>query len=178
MLFLTDFADEAVVLPLVGAVLCGLLAGGWRRGAVGWAAVCAATLGGVAVAKLGLFLWGPAGALASPSGHTAAAPLVYGGLAGVLGPERWRRLWLGLAAVAGALVIGATRLALQVHSVADVAAGAAAGLVGVAVLAVAMGPRPEGFRPWAVLALALAAIAGFHGLRLPVEQWLHVVAGK
>jgi membrane-associated phospholipid phosphatase len=181
MLFLTDFADEAVVLPLLAAVLCGLLAGGWWRGALGWAAVSIATLTAVASAKLTVFIAGPTvllPALTSPSGHTAAAPLAYTGLLLVALPPGRVRLLAAPAALLAAAGIGATRLAIGVHSLPDVIAGAALGLLGTAGLGAALGPRPAEFRPWATLLLALAAIAGFHGLRLPAEPWLHALAGR
>ena len=37
MKFLTDFADQAVVLPLTATVAIMLLLLGWWRGAIGWA---------------------------------------------------------------------------------------------------------------------------------------------
>ena len=36
MTFLTDFADQAVVLPLVLVLALVLAAQGWRRGAAAW----------------------------------------------------------------------------------------------------------------------------------------------
>src|SRR5690349_19218340 len=41
--FLTDFADQAVIMPLVLAVAVALALQGWRRGAFVWLAVVAVT---------------------------------------------------------------------------------------------------------------------------------------
>ena len=43
MTFLTDFADQAVILPLALAIGIALLMQGWRRGAAAWAAAVFAT---------------------------------------------------------------------------------------------------------------------------------------
>jgi membrane-associated phospholipid phosphatase len=177
MLFLTDFADQAVVLPLVLAAAAGLAAGGWRRGALAWAAVCAATLGALGLLKLAIFVWGAPPALPgllSPSGHTASAALVYGGIISLLA-LRHRRFALPVAALAAG-VIGTTRLALHQHTLPDVIVGAGFGLAGVLALVGAAGKRPVDFRPGILLGLGVAVIAGFHGLRLPAEPWLHQVA--
>ncbi len=179
MRFLTDFADQAVILPLVVTTALGLWFGGWLRGAVAWLLVIAATFGLVGLGKVAVFAWGPPAAipsLLSPSGHTASAPLIYGGLAMILLPRRWSRvLAMPLAALVCA-AIGATRLGLIEHTGADVLAGAAIGLVGSFALRPAMGRKPEDFRALPLIGLGAAAIAGFHGLRMPAETWLHMVA--
>lgn len=180
MRFFTDFADQAVILPLVLTTALGLWAGGWVRGALGWLAVVAVTLGLVGLGKIALFVAGAPPAvplLLSPSGHTASAPLIYGGLAMILLPRRWSRsLGLPLAALA-CVAIGVTRVELGEHSVPDVWAGALLGMAGSVALRPVMGGKPADFRAWALVGLGIAAIAGFHGLHMPAEQWLHAVAG-
>src|ERR1700722_3268120 len=82
MKFLTDFADQAVVLPVVAAVAIVLFAQGWRRGALVWLGVVSATFAAVLVLKLAFQACGPVFGpwdLQSPSGHTAAASVVVGG---------------------------------------------------------------------------------------------------
>ena len=73
-LTISDFADQAVTLPL--AVGTGLLlaASGWRRGAIAWMVAIGATLGLIVLLKLRFF----ACEGGNPSGHTAAAAAVYG----------------------------------------------------------------------------------------------------
>ena len=125
MRILTDFADQAVLLPLILAVGTILLALGWGRAARAWAFAVPGTLVAMLVLKI-IFLacaplW-PDLPLRSPSGHVAAAAAVYGSIAWLLG---LRPSWL--MAAAAAAVIGASRLALGVHNPAEVALGAVVG---------------------------------------------------
>ncbi|MCW3475589.1 hypothetical protein OL599_13475, partial [Rhodovastum sp. RN2-1] len=111
MLFVTDFADQAVVLPLAVAIALSLWLAGWGRGALAWCAAIAATFAAVGALKLAVFAFGAPPVLPdlrSPSGHTAAAALVYGGLAALLAAQaRWRARTLAIAALCAA-TIGAT----------------------------------------------------------------------
>lgn len=180
MNFLTDFADQAVVLPLAACVLLGLVAVGWRRGAACWAVAVAGVLAVTLALKLVAMAcqshlgWAD---LRSPSGHTAAAAVVYGGLLALLAPPSRAGTWL--AAVAGgmaALLFGLTRLALQVHTVPDVLVGAAVGVAGAVLMRHAAGPRPARLRaPWLLLA-ACTVIVVFHGERLEAEGRIHWLA--
>jgi membrane-associated phospholipid phosphatase len=177
MLFLTDFADLAVVLPLALAVAVALLLAGWPRGAAMWALVVPATLLSVLLAKLLVAAcagWLPLHGLRSPSGHTASAAIVYGGLLALLLPEPSRGAGrpfaaLVLAAVF-AILFGGTRVALHVHSRSDVLAGAAIGIAGALALARLAGPRPPGLRVAIPLAAALAVVVLFHGRHLRAED--------
>jgi membrane-associated phospholipid phosphatase len=175
--FLTDFADQAVVLPLAGAMLLVLAALGWRRGALAWGGSVAGVLAAMLLLKLVVVAcgarWGLAG-LTSPSGHTAGAAVVFGGLLALLLPRS--SVWVAAGAGgAFALAIGLTRLALQVHTVADVVVGAAVGVAGAVAMRLLAGPRPAAVGPrWVLLAAALVVVV-FHGQRLPAEgeiRWL------
>jgi membrane-associated phospholipid phosphatase len=179
MLFVTDFADLAVMLPLAIAVAIALLVAGWPRGAAAWALVVPATLFTVLVAKMGVaacghFMPPVLHAFRSPSGHTASAAVVYGGLLSLLLPEPRRGLRRPFAVllVAGlfAILFGGTRLALHVHSRSDVLAGGALGIAGALVLARLAGPRPAGLRATIPLAVAFAIVAVFHGRHLRAED--------
>jgi len=179
MRFLTDFADQAVVLPVAATVLVVLLALGWRRGAAAWALSVGGVLGVMLVLKLITFACGwrvPWTGLASPSGHTAAAAVVYGGLLALLVPRG-----LGgtlVAALAGgvvALIFGLTRLALQVHTVPDVIVGAAVGVVGAVLLRKLAGDRPATLSSPRLAVAACVVMLLFHGHRLEAEtriRWL------
>lgn len=183
MLFLTDFADLAVVLPLAVAVAIALAAAGWRRGAAAWALVVPATLLAVLLAKLVVAAcgtWLPFHGLHSPSGHTASAAAVYGGLLALLLPESRPGLRRALAVLllAGifAVLFGDTRLALHVHTRSDVLAGAALGMAGALALAKLAGPRPAGLRVAIPLAAAVAVVLVFHGHHIRAEEQIDRVS--
>jgi membrane-associated phospholipid phosphatase len=172
MHFVTDFADEAVVLPCAVAVGIALAAAGWRRGAWAWFAAIGATLAAVIAGKLVVYACAPIPSLhlTSPSGHTAAFAVACGGVAALLGPRRWRTpLATAGVALAAAAVIGVTRVALGVHSRADVLAGAVIGTGGAALLAALAGPRPESVRRAGPIAAALVTLLAFHGAHLHAE---------
>jgi membrane-associated phospholipid phosphatase len=168
MTFLTDFADQAVVLPLVLAVAAVLALQRWRRGASAWLAAIAGTFSVMLILKL-LFLgctaiFGPA-ALHSPSGHVAAAGVVCGGLAAIYGGSRRTvAIVAGLAAV----LIGLTRVGLNMHSWPEVALGAAIGLCGALAFARIAGPPPV-LRLRPMLLTAVFVLALFHGRHLDAE---------
>jgi membrane-associated phospholipid phosphatase len=166
--YLTDFADQAVVLPLVLAIAVALAVQGWRRGAVTWLIVVATTFAATAAFKL-MFLscspvFGPLD-IRSPSGHVAAATVVTGGLAVML---TRRQVSIFPAAILAALVIGASRLLLGMHSLPEVIFGALIGLAGAATLMRYAGRPPE--LKLAPLIGVIVVIAGlFHGLHFPAE---------
>jgi membrane-associated phospholipid phosphatase len=173
MQFLTDFADQAVALPLALCIAAWLGLAGWRRGALVWLAAFATLEIGMLALKLMLLGCTPGAlALTSPSGHTAASVLVYGGAAGLAG--RLRPRWTMAAGCAAALLFGATRLALHAHSVPEIVVGGAAGLAALAFFTWRAGPAPASLpRAPAMLALLVLAVA-LHGVRLDLEpRWRH-----
>jgi len=168
MTFLTDFADQAVILPLVLAVGAMLAILGWWRGAVTWVAVVGVTFGVVLVLKLGFLACGPVfgpWALRSPSGHTAAASVVAGGLAAILTGRRQAAIPVALLAAA---VIGVSRVAPGFHSVPEVLIAAILGVSGAVILSRLAGIPPVR-RPVPVLIAAGAIAVLLHGMRLPAE---------
>ena len=175
--FVTDLADQAVIVPLAVAMGLVLLLAGWWRGALAWFIAIPATLAAVLVAKLGTIacqgLMPPVGLL-SPSGHTASAAVIYGGvlalvLAGRRGPAA--RAVPAACALAFAVPVGFTRLALDVHTMADVLVGGVIGIVGVVVLARLAGPRPPLRRGWiGIAATVLAVVVLFHGRHVYAEM--------
>jgi membrane-associated phospholipid phosphatase len=179
MLYITDFADLAVLLPVALCVGAGLAVLGWMRGAVAWA-VC---VGGTLAALLGLKLAflgcaTPASTIFSPSGHTAAATMVLGGACAL-----WLRRRIGpvaAAALAGggvATVIGASRIALHTHSLPEVALGAAIGVTGLVAMLRWAGPVPDGLRGWRLMLVAAPLLLMLHGTRLGAETRLRHAAG-
>lgn len=165
--FITNFADQAVILPLIFAITCTLAIVGWWRGALAWLVVMLATLGVLLLLKLSTVACGPP-ALRSPSGHTAAASLVLGGLAVVLGrSRRWQSVLF--ASGFGAVLFGVSRLFLHEHTAPEVMTGGAVGIAGALVLARAAGlpPYPLQLR-WLVGVVVVVALI-FHGWRLDAE---------
>jgi membrane-associated phospholipid phosphatase len=177
--FLTDFADQAVLLPLALMVTVAFAVMGWRRGAVAWLVVIGLTLAVMLALKMFTLACGhlmPPG-LHSPSGHTAAAGAIYGGLLGLIA----RRVsghagWTVPCALAIAVVIAATRLALGVHTLPDVLVGSGVGVVGALALAGFAGPPPATVKLLPVITAGIILILGLHGLRLPAEAAIRVSA--
>lgn len=169
--FVGDFADLSVLLPLAAAVAALLAATGWWRGLVAWAVAMAGVLLVMLLLKLGLAVAADQGWIAariSPSGHTAAACAIYGGLGVLLLHGRLPPLYVALLPVGVAMLVGVSRLHPWMHSPGEVAAGAMVGLLGVAGLALMAGP-PVALRPWPYVAVAVALMLAFHGDRLPAE---------
>jgi membrane-associated phospholipid phosphatase len=166
--YLTDFADQAVIIPVVLAVAVTLAIQGWRRGAFVWLLVVAGTFFTTLTAKL-IFLacsplFGPVD-VHSPSGHVAASTVVAGGLAAML---TGRRASILPAAVLAAIVIGLSRLVLGMHSLPEVIVGAAIGLTGALALLRFAGPTPR-LRVAPLVAVVVIVAMLFHGLHLPAE---------
>ena len=169
MRYLTDFADQAVILPLVLAVAVVLAVQGWRRGAIVWLLVVAGTFLATLTFKLMFLacspLFGPMD-VHSPSGHVAASTVVAGGLAALL---TRRRATILPAAIVAAVVIGFSRLVLGAHSLPEVVVGALIGLAGAAMLLRFSGSPPPRMRI-APLVAVIVVVAGLcHGLHLPAE---------
>ncbi len=193
--FVTDFADQAVILPLAALTAIVLATGGWRRAAIAWLAVVAGTLGLMMVLKMVFAACGhyvTENGPISPSGHTAAAAAVYGGLlamaARVMAPRMFAspmftsqgmagQTWLPLVcAVAVACLIGATRLTLGVHTILDVLIGAAVGMAGATAFVGLAGPPPPGLRFAPLVPVVLAVFVIFHGFHLPAEAAIRNVS--
>jgi membrane-associated phospholipid phosphatase len=166
--YLTDFADQAVIIPLVLAIGVALALQGWRRGAVIWLVVVGVTFAATLGFKLMFLacspLFGPMD-VHSPSGHVAAATVVTGGLAAILSR---RRATILPAALVAAIVIGVSRLVLGAHSLPEVAVGALIGLAGAGALLRFAG-RPPALSIVPLVAVIIIVAALFHGLHLPAE---------
>ncbi len=178
--FVTDFGDQAVLLPLAAGVTLVFALAGWRRGAVAWAAAVVGTLALMVVLKLVFLACGhllPGSQLHSPSGHTAAAAAIYGGLlalAARLATGHGR--WTLACALLVMLVIGGSRLALGVHTGLEVAVGGAVGVCGALAADRLAGAPPPGLRTGRLAAMAVLVLALLHGVHMPAEAAIRSAA--
>jgi len=176
--FLSDFADQAVVLPVIAVIAITLAAQGWRRGALIWLGVVIITFGLLVSLKLAFLACGHLlplrPSVISPSGHVASAAVVAGGLTALL-----TRRYKGVLPVAGltAGLIGLSRLMLGMHSVPEVIIGALVGLAGAAALPSLAKPPPS-LRTARLFAVVLLVAASFHGMHLPAEAALRYTASR
>ena len=178
MNFISDFADQAVLLPLaaITPVVLGVL--GWRRAALAWVLAVGGAFGSVLLLKAGLIMMTDAfgsAYRASPSGHVAASCVVYGGLAALL----LRGLMPGwFIAVFPALVIavvGYTRIALGAHTLPEVAAGALIGAVALSAMVAMAGERPR-TAAWPIMITAGGLAFALHGFHLPAEAAIQMAS--
>jgi membrane-associated phospholipid phosphatase len=181
-IFITDFGDTAVTVPLAALMALFLVAAREPRLAIGWCVAIVACAGAIGAMKLALAdcahpLGGPG--LSSPSGHTAMGTAVYGGFAAVAGAHLAHRSRAVLIGGAAALIGGiALSRAILAHSVIEVAVGLAVGSAALAaILAYVARHRPRPL-PLGRLALAVLLVALlFHGARWPAERAIHRLAG-
>ena len=179
--FLTDFADEGVILPLILAVtvILGLNAR-WRL-ACCWVAATSGVLGAMLVLKLGCYMGGvlvPAlgleqAGLVSPSGHVASACIAYGGIVMMLAPRQGAGRLACVVSLAIAAVVGASRVALGDHSWGEVVIGAAVGTLG-AVMFASIAAGSIGRVPGrALIGGTVPVLVLFHGVHFSIEQSVH-----
>ncbi len=184
MKFVTDFGDQAVVLPLGAAVAIMLLLLGWWRGAIGWLVAVPGTFGVVLSLKIVFYACHaalPDLGIRSPSGHTACATVVYGSLIALLGRHGAGRttrhlVAIALAALLLALLFGFSRVDLGVHTVPDVLVGGAVGILGAVLFVQLAGRPPRGFRRWALGAVVLVVALLVHGRELHAEETIQQMA--
>ncbi len=180
----TDFGDQAVVLPLAVGIALVLALSGWRRGALAWTSAVGGTLALVLLLKVRFFACGhflPGSSFGNPSGHTAATAAVYGGLTAMIVRAIWNdRRWALICAIATgvclAVVIGATRLMLDLHSMGEVVVGGAIGVTGAVSFVILAGPPSHAVRIERVVGAGLLAVAALYGYRLSAEAAIKSIA--
>lgn len=180
--YVTNFADQAVVLPLTFVVAVVLFTAGWRRGAVVWTATIGATLAVTLLLKIVLFSCGhliPNLVVQSPSGHTAASGAVYGGLAAivariVLGANsRRRHLWVWAVTILVVITIATSRVMLGAHTVPEVISGGIIAVCGAVTFDWLAGTAPPTLRLRSLAAGAIIVVVLLHGFRMPAEAAIH-----
>ncbi len=170
--FVTDFADQAVVIPSAIAVAVGFAAAGWHRGALAWSGVLACTWASILLLKLACLLFGSfwVEGLHSPSGHTASAAAAAGGFLGLIVRRHggdWR--WTIPISAGLATVIGLSRLALYVHTGLDVLVAGVVGVVSAMGLVTLAGPPPPRLRLSPIIAALAVVILLLHGHQASAE---------
>lgn len=162
------------MLPLAITVGAVLLAQGWRRGALGWGLAVCGTLATMLVLKLVGIACGP-NMLRTPSGHTAAAAVICGGVAVILGRGGRSRTVL-LAAVPAAGIVGLSRWLTGIHTGPEVLLGGTIGIGGALIFARLAGAPPAGLRLRWIVGAAILVLVLFHGWKLPAESRIRTLA--
>ncbi len=177
MKFLTDFADQGVILPVTLMTLLAFAILRWRRGVLAWIGVLGTTFVLMLLLKVAFHTCGiaPGSARFNPSGHVASATAVYGGLAAMVIGDRYPAALLPALVIA--FLIAVTRLALGVHTVPDVVTGGAVGLAAAAALHRLAGPLPPSGR-WQPALLVLLVAALLHGAHLDAEAAIRDLAAR
>lgn len=177
--FVTNFADQAVLVPSAIAVAIGFGVAGWRRGAFAWSGVLACTWASILLLKIACLLDGSlwAEGLHSPSGHTAGAAAAAGGFFGLVVRRRggdWR--WTLPISAGLAIAIGLSRLALHVHTGLDVLVAGVVGVLGATAVVVLAGPPPSKLRLSPIIAALTIMILLLHGSQAPAEMAIRRMA--
>lgn len=182
-LAMTNLADQVVLVPLATIVAIGFGLAGWYRGAAIWAATFVATMSAMGLLKLFFMTCGMGEmmvpGLRSPSGHTAGAAVVYGGLFALVvrlltGTVHWTTLCAGLV---GAM-FGTTRLVLGVHTDVEVLVGACVGVGGALAMVHLSGVPPHPLRFGRTFAVGLVALPLLYGIHLPAEAMVAALASR
>ena len=174
---ITDFADPGLVLPALAVLAAGLALVGWWRGALAWLAAMAGVGAAMLLLKLAFAAAGGIAGVYSPSGHVAMAGVVAGGAWSLSRTPRWRTAAALLTAALGALGIGATRLLLGAHSLAEVLVAAPVGVVGAVALVQWAGLPPARLRRFAPAGAALLVAVAVHGSHLTAERAIAGLVG-
>lgn len=179
--FVTNFADQAVLIPAAIAVAVGFGAAGWRRGALAWSGALACTWVSILALKLACLLCGAiwVEGLHSPSGHTAGAAAAVGGFLGLIvrlkgGDWRWTiPISAGLATV-----IGISRLVLHAHTGLDVLVAGGVGVLGAMAVVMLAGPPPSKLRLLPTVTALAVMILLLHGVHAPAEAAIKRIAAS
>jgi PAP2 superfamily len=179
---ITDIGDSAVLGALVVTVSACLFAQGCRREAL---VLMGAFIGAsVSIALVKIVLMGCGGqlwqwGLRSPSGHSALSVTVLGTF-GLLVRERlhgkYRYMVIGILLLL-ALIIAMSRVMLGFHTAEEVIAGICVGIIMLAAAHMSLRNKPLGsFNHYAIAYAATAVAFLTHGVHLPAESMIQVVA--
>jgi membrane-associated phospholipid phosphatase len=152
-----SFGHSAILFPASLALFGFLLWLGRRADALAFLAAVIVCLIAALIAKLAFQACEPrnlAFGIESPSGHVSFSAVFYGCLALMLAAGRppWQKVVLYAGAALWVILIGASRIVVEAHTLPDVAAGLAIGAISILTYQALRGPP----RP---LALSFRAIA-------------------
>lgn len=184
MTFITDLGDSGVLGALVIALSGYLYFAQCKREAIVLLASFIATSLAIALVKVLLMGCGSAlrsYGLHSPSGHTALSLSVYGTLAALIGNQlksHYRFIPAGIMIPLAAL-IAVSRVVLGYHTIPEVMAGLAIGTLTL-LLTVTRLRKVElkAFNPALFLGIMLLIAVPLHGVRLPAESLIQLIAGQ
>lgn len=176
MRFVTNFGDEAVIIPLILVTTILFAAIDWWKGAFVWCGGVFFTVLLIVIAKMFGLLWGEwygvYGRAFSLSGHVAASTVVYGTLAHIFIFGRFRS-W-GRAILPPLLIaclMSYTRLQLMAHTLTEVVSGTCLGVLSATAIERCMPEAPSGLRRVSIPVL-LTIMLIFHGYVLQAEPAL------
>ncbi|VVE12992.1 phosphatase PAP2 family protein [Pandoraea terrigena] len=179
---ITNFGGAAVTVPAAAALTLWLLSARAWRMAFTWVALFTVGALVVAASKVMFLGWGLGVReldFTGVSGHTMLAATVYPVIAWLLLRHLawpWRVLGM-IAAAAGSVAVGASRVALSAHSVSETVAGC---VVGFAVCAAfAWRTRRDATPNLKTLPMAASLfvlVMWLHGERVPTQRWITHIA--
>jgi membrane-associated phospholipid phosphatase len=148
-----------ILLPASFALVGLLVVAGAHRDAWAFVAALSVGLAATVLAKLAFEAcrWGVSTLnVESPSGHASFSALVYGCLAVMIATGRpaGQRLLIAVGAVGLILLVGFSRIAVEVHTPAEVVLGLVIGGAGVLLFALLRGRRARLAIPWRALVFA------------------------
>ncbi|MFJ2991458.1 phosphatase PAP2 family protein [Pandoraea sp. NPDC087047] len=179
---ITNFGSAAVTVPLAAALTLWLLSARAWHAAFAWVALFGAGSLVVAVSKVMFLGWGVGVReldFTGVSGHTMFAATVYPVIAWLLLRKLalpWRVLGT-LAAAAGSVAVGVSRVALSAHSVSESVAGCVVGFSVCAAFAwVTRGDDAPNLKTLPMAASLFVLVMWLHGERVPTQRWITEIA--
>jgi membrane-associated phospholipid phosphatase len=176
---ITALGSVGVMAPVAVAVAAWLLLGYRWKYACAWLGLLGAAGALVALTKIAFIGWGVgvrAWDFTGISGHalmsTAVIPVaLFVALLPTRGAIRGAGVALGLAM---GVFVGVSRVVLNAHSVSEVVAGCALGAVGFVLIA--WKAESGKLSPAPVAASLAAVVVALHGIPVPTQQWITVIA--
>ena len=155
---------SAILFPASLILFFCLLWFGRHADARAFGAALIACLLATLVAKLAFHACGseiPAFGIESPSGHASFSAVFYGCLALLVAAGRplWQRTTIYAGTAMFVLLVGASRVVVEAHTLPDVIAGALIGMLAIAAFQALRGPSRPLVVPYRTLALGIPASA-------------------